>query len=89
MLVFYKRVVGSEWILVYDDLINIFLTISEQAKTLASEGGYGINFDFIRPRGSIIGGIGAELAGEATGQFLISKAIRGVGGGVKFLKMGF
>ena len=30
-----------------DDLINIFLTVMEQAKTLASEGGYGINFDFI------------------------------------------
>lgn len=41
-----------------DDLINIFLTIVEQAKTLASEGGYGLNFDFIRPRGSIIKGTG-------------------------------
>lgn len=39
-----------------DDLNNIFLTILEQAKTLASEGGYGINFDFIRPRGSVIKG---------------------------------
>jgi ribonucleoside-diphosphate reductase alpha chain len=41
-----------------DDLINIFLTLLEQAKTLASEGGYGINFDFIRPRGSLIKGTG-------------------------------
>jgi ribonucleoside-diphosphate reductase alpha chain len=46
-----------------DNLMNIFLTIMEQAKTLASEGGYGINFDFIRPRGSIIKGIGIEHPG--------------------------
>ena len=46
-----------------DDLINIFLTILEQAKTLASEGGYGINFDFIRPRGSLIKGIGVKHPG--------------------------
>ena len=46
-----------------DDLINIFLTILEQAKTLATEGGYGINFSFIRPRGSIIKGIGIRHPG--------------------------
>lgn len=46
-----------------DDLINIFLTIMEQAKTLASEGGYGINFDFIRPRGSLINGTGVRHPG--------------------------
>jgi len=46
-----------------DDLVNIFLSIMEQAKTLASEGGYGINFDFIRPRGSIIKGTGIEHPG--------------------------
>jgi len=46
-----------------DDLVNIFLTILEQAKTLASEGGYGINFDFIRPRGSLIKGIGIRHPG--------------------------
>lgn len=46
-----------------DDLINIFLTIVEQAKTLASEGGYGINFDFIRPRSSIIKGTGIKHPG--------------------------
>jgi len=46
-----------------DDLINIFLTILEQAKTLASEGGYGINFDFIRPRGSLIKGTGIKHPG--------------------------
>jgi ribonucleotide reductase alpha subunit len=46
-----------------DDLANIFLTILEQAKTLAAEGGYGINFDFIRPRGSIIKGTGIKHPG--------------------------
>ena len=46
-----------------DDLINIFLTIMEQAKTLASEGGYGLNFDFIRPRGSLIRGTGIKHPG--------------------------
>jgi len=46
-----------------DDLINIFLTLLEQAKTLASEGGYGINFDFIRPRGAIIKGTGIRHPG--------------------------
>jgi len=46
-----------------DDLVNIFLTIMEQAKTLASEGGYGTNFDFIRPRGSLIKGTGIRHPG--------------------------
>ena len=46
-----------------DDLINIFLTIVEQAKTLASEGGYGLCFDFIRPRGSLIKGTGVKHPG--------------------------
>lgn len=46
-----------------DDLINIFLTIAEQAKTLASEGGYGVNFDFIRPRGALIKGTGIKHPG--------------------------
>ena len=46
-----------------DDLVNIFITIMEQAKTLASEGGYGINFDFIRPRGAVIKGTGIKHPG--------------------------
>lgn len=46
-----------------DDLLNIFLTIVEQAKTLASEGGYGLCFDFIRPRSSIIKGTGIKHPG--------------------------
>jgi ribonucleoside-diphosphate reductase alpha chain len=46
-----------------DNLNNIFLTILEQAKTLASEGGYGINFSFIRPRGALINGVGIRHPG--------------------------
>jgi ribonucleoside-diphosphate reductase alpha chain len=46
-----------------DNLHNIFLTLLEQARTLASEGGYGMNFSFIRPRGSIIKGIGIKHPG--------------------------
>lgn len=46
-----------------DNLHNIFLTILEQAKTLASEGGYGINFSFIRPRGTLIKSIGIKHPG--------------------------
>ena len=46
-----------------DSLGNIFLSILEQAETLKSEGGYGINFGFIRPRGSVIKGIGIKHPG--------------------------
>ena len=46
-----------------DDIYNIFLSIMEQAKTLASEGGYGMNFDWIRPRGSLIKGTGIKHPG--------------------------
>jgi ribonucleoside-diphosphate reductase alpha chain len=46
-----------------DSLSNIMLTLLEQAETLKSEGGYGINFGFIRPRGSIIKGIGIKHPG--------------------------
>jgi len=46
-----------------DSLGNIMLTCLEQSETLKSEGGYGINFDFIRPRGSLIKGIGIKHPG--------------------------
>lgn len=46
-----------------DSLKNIMLALLEQAETLKSEGGYGINFDWIRPRGSIIKGIGIRHPG--------------------------
>jgi len=34
-----------------------------QAKILASEGGYGVNFDILRPRGAYVRGIGVETSG--------------------------
>lgn len=46
-----------------DSLSNIILAILEQAQTLKSEGGYGINFGFIRPRGSIIKSLGIRHPG--------------------------
>lgn len=46
-----------------DNLANIMLTLLEQAETLKSEGGYGLNFDFIRPRGSPIKSIGIKHPG--------------------------
>jgi len=46
-----------------DSLFNIFLTILEQSKTLASEGGWGMDFSWIRPRGSFIKGTGIQHPG--------------------------
>ncbi|MFA5626287.1 MAG: hypothetical protein WC965_02265 [Thiohalomonadaceae bacterium] len=46
-----------------DNLKNIMLTLLEQAETLKSEGGYGINFGFIRPRGSVVNSLGIKHPG--------------------------
>ena len=46
-----------------DNMVNIILTLLEQALTLGSEGGWGINASFIRPRGSIVKGVGVEHPG--------------------------
>lgn len=46
-----------------DSLKNIMLSLLEQAETLKSEGGYGISFEWIRPRGSVIKGIGIRHPG--------------------------
>ena len=46
-----------------DNLTNIFLTLLEAAETLKSEGGYGMNFGFIRPRGALIEGVGIRHPG--------------------------
>ena len=46
-----------------DSISSIYEELSRQAKILKSEGGYGINFDTIRPRGSYIHGIGVESPG--------------------------
>jgi len=49
-----------------DNMENIFLTILEQAKTLSSEGGWGMNFSWIRPRSSKIKGAGVRHPGVVT-----------------------
>lgn len=46
-----------------DSLANIFMTLLESAETLKSEGGIGLNFGFIRPRGSLIKGVGIRHPG--------------------------
>ncbi len=46
-----------------DSLDNILQNVRNQAFTLKSEGGWGENFSYIRPRGSFIHGIGVETPG--------------------------
>jgi ribonucleotide reductase alpha subunit len=47
-----------------DSLDGIMTVLAQQANTLKSEGGWGCNFSFIRPRGSFIKGIGVESPGS-------------------------
>ena len=46
-----------------DSINGIFSMLKSQAHTLKSEGGYGTNFSWIRPRGTYIRGIGARTPG--------------------------
>ena len=46
-----------------DSLDGIYETLRMQGQTLKSEGGWGMNFSFIRPRGSFIYGVGVETPG--------------------------
>jgi ribonucleoside-diphosphate reductase alpha chain len=46
-----------------DSLDNIMVDLKNQAETLKSEGGWGQNFSYIRPRGTFIYGIGVESPG--------------------------
>jgi ribonucleoside-diphosphate reductase alpha chain len=47
-----------------DSLPAIIDDVFKQAQTLKSEGGWGQNFSWIRPRGAFIGGIGVESPGS-------------------------
>jgi ribonucleotide reductase alpha subunit len=47
-----------------DSTESIYKELLRQAKILASEGGYGINFSVLRPRGSYVSGIGNETCGS-------------------------
>ena len=57
-----------------DSIDGIYETLSSQAKTLKSEGGWGMNFSFIRPRGSFIKGIGSETPGAVKFMELFDKS---------------
>ena len=46
-----------------DSLDGIFEHVRAQAHTLKSEGGWGENFSYLRPRGAFIDGIGVETPG--------------------------
>jgi len=46
-----------------DSLEGIYNHLLSQSQTLKSEGGWGENFSYIRPRGSFIHGIGVETPG--------------------------
>lgn len=46
-----------------DSINSIYEELSRQARILKSEGGYGVNFDVLRPRGAYISGIGVESPG--------------------------
>lgn len=46
-----------------DSIEGIYSLLSAQALTLKSEGGYGTNFSFIRPRGSYVKGVGSRTPG--------------------------
>jgi len=57
-----------------DSLDGILDTLRDQAQTLKSEGGWGENFSYIRPRGSFINGIGVESPGSVKYMELFDKA---------------
>ena len=46
-----------------DSIEGIYHEVARQAKILKSEGGYGCNFDVLRPRGAFVNGIGVRSPG--------------------------
>jgi len=57
-----------------DSIKGIMKTLLDQVLTLKSEGGWGMNFSFIRPRGSFIDGIGVETPGSVKYMELFDKS---------------
>ena len=57
-----------------DSLDGILKVLRDQSQTLKSEGGWGMNFSFIRPRGSFIYGIGVETPGAVKYMELFDKS---------------
>ncbi len=66
--------VGPKPLYDQDSLEGIFATLLAQAQTLKSEGGWGMNFSFIRPRGSFIHGIGVETPGAVKYMEIFNKS---------------
>lgn len=56
-----------------DSLDGILKVVRDQAQTLKSEGGWGYNMSFIRPRGAFIHGIGVETPGAVRYMELFDK----------------
>jgi ribonucleotide reductase alpha subunit len=57
-----------------DSLEGIYSHLLSQSQTLKSEGGWGENFSYIRPRGAFIHGIGVETPGAVKYMELFDKA---------------
>lgn len=57
-----------------DSIEGILSVLLSQTQTLKSEGGWGMNFSFIRPRGSFIHGIGVETPGAVKYMELFDKS---------------
>lgn len=57
-----------------DSLVSIIKNLEQQAVTLKSEGGFGSSFNFTRPRGSFINGIGVESPGAVKYMELFDKS---------------
>lgn len=57
-----------------DSLDSIMYHLESQAQTLKSEGGWGENFSYLRPRGSFIHGIGVESPGAVKYMELFDKS---------------
>ena len=68
-----------------DSIEGIYSVLKDQSLTLKSEGGWGCNFSFIRPRGSFIRGIGVESPGPVSfmGLFNMSSSVITSGSGKK------
>jgi len=57
-----------------DSINGIYKVLLDQANTLKSEGGWGMGFSWIRPRGSFIDGIGVESPGAIKFMELFDKS---------------
>ena len=57
-----------------DSIEGIYKVLVDQANTLKSEGGWGMDFSWIRPRGTFINGIGVESPGSVKFMELFDKS---------------